>query len=139
MKVREIMTTEVATAQPDSTLEEVASMMKEEDTGAIPVLDEDQLVGIITDRDISIKVVAAGSNPQQTLVGDHMTADPVTGTPEMSDRAALDLMGQHKIRRLPVVENGRLVGVVSLGDFALEADRDREVEDALEEISEPVR
>ena len=139
MKLKEIMTPSPSFAQPTDTLSRVAEMMQEEDVGAIPVLENDRLVGIITDRDITVKAVATGEDPKQALVSDYMTTDLVTGRPEMSDREALELMGREQIRRLPVVENGRLVGMVAMADFALETDDEDEVEETLEEISQPAR
>jgi len=139
MKLREIMTPSPTTASPTDTLSHVAELMREEDVGAIPIVEQDRLVGVITDRDISIHAVAAGIDPTQALVTDHMSTDLVTGRPDMSDREALELMGREQIRRLLVVDDGRLVGIVAMADFALDSDREEDVEEALEEISEPVR
>lgn len=139
MKLSEIMTPNPSFAQPTDTLSRVAEMMQQEDVGAIPILERDRLVGIITDRDITVKAVATGKDPKQILVSDCMSTDLVTGRPDMSDREALELMGREQIRRLPVVENGRLVGMVAMADFALETEDEDEVEETLEEISQPAR
>jgi CBS domain-containing protein len=139
MKLKELMTPGPSFARPTDTLSQVAEMMKEEDVGAIPVVENDRLVGIITDRDITVKAVAAGKDPKQAPVRDYMSTNVVTGRPDMDEREALTLMGREQIRRLPVVENGRLVGMVSMADFARESDREEDVEETLEEISEPVR
>ena len=139
MKLREIMTPSPTTASPTDTLSHVAELMREEDVGAIPIVEQDRPVGVITDRDISIHAVAAGIDPTQALVSDHMSTDLVTGRPDMSDREALELMGREQIRRLLIVDDGRLVGIVAMADFALDSDREEDVEEALEEISEPVR
>jgi CBS domain-containing protein len=139
MKLRDMMTPSPTAAKPTDTVSQVAEMMKQEDVGSIPIVENDRLIGIITDRDITVQVVAAGKDPKQETVADYMTADPLTGTPDMRDREALELMGREQIRRLPVVENGRLVGMVAMADFARESDHEDEVEEALEEISEPVR
>jgi len=139
MRLKEIMTPSPSFAQPTDTLSRVAEMMQQEDVGAIPVLENDMLVGIITDRDITVKAVAAGEDPKQALVSDYMSTDLVTGRPDMNEREALELMGREQIRRLPVVENGRLVGMVAMADFALETDSEDEVEETLEEISQPTR
>ena len=139
MKLREIMTPSPTTASPTDTLSHVAELMREEDVGAIPIVEQDRPVGVITDRDISIHAVAAGIDPTQALVSDHMSTDLVTGRPDMSDREALELMGREQIRRLLIVDDGRLVGIVAMADFALDSDREKDVEEALEEISEPVR
>ena len=138
MKLREMMTPSPCTASPSESIDRVAQMMRDEDVGSIPIVENDRLVGIITDRDISVHVVAAGIDPKQARAGDTMTQNPVTGRPDMSDREALDLMGREQIRRLPIVENGRLVGMVALADFATEPEAD-EVDEAMEEISQPAR
>jgi CBS domain-containing protein len=139
MKVRELMTTDVATAQPDSTLEEVASMMKEEDTGAIPVLDEDQLVGIITDRDIVVRCIAEGKDATETNVEDILSEDLVTIEPDADVEEAARLMSERQIRRLPVVEDGMLIGVVSLGDIAVKEVDEEPANQALEGVSRGVK
>lgn len=138
MKLGDIMTANPRVARPDDAVFQVARMMRDEDVGSIPIVEGDGLVGIITDRDIAIKVVAEGTDPKQAVVREYMSEDPVTGTPRMSDQEALVLMGREQIRRLPVVDQGRLVGIVALGDLALEAGAgDDDVGSALEEISEP--
>ena len=139
MKVREIMTIEVATAQPDSTLEEVASMMKAEDAGAIPVLDEDELVGIITDRDIVVRCIAEGRDATETNVEDILTEDLTTIEPDADVEEAARLMSERQIRRLPVVEDGMLVGVVSLGDIAIKEMDEQPASAALEGVSRGVK
>jgi len=139
MKVREIMTIEVATASPDSTLEEVASMMKEEDAGAIPVLDNDQLVGIITDRDIVLRCIAEGKDPTETNVEDILTDNLFTIEPDADLDEAARLMAERQIRRLPVVEDGELLGVISLGDIAVKEPDEDTAGDALEGVSQGVK
>lgn len=139
MKVQDIMTTEVATASPDSTLEEVASMMKEEDTGAIPVLDEDELVGIITDRDIVVRCIAEGKDATETTVEDILSEDPVTISPDADVEEAARLMSERQIRRLPVVDDGELVGMVSLGDIAVKEVDEEPAAEALEGVSRGVK
>jgi CBS domain-containing protein len=143
MKLREIMTRNPRTAKPSDTVDHVARMMRDENVGSIPIVENDQLVGIITDRDLATQALAQGLDPNQARVQDFMTPNPITGHPEITDREALDLMGREQIRRLPIVENGRLVGIVALGDFALEAESETDVkavvEETLEEISEPAR
>jgi CBS domain-containing protein len=114
-----------------------ARMMRDEDVGSIPVTDEGHLAGIITDRDIAVRVVAEGIDPETATVGEFMSPNMITGHPEMSIEEAARLMGREQIRRLPVLDRNRLVGIVSLGDLALETPADEEVEEALEEISQP--
>jgi CBS domain-containing protein len=138
-KLRDIMTPSPATVHISDPVALAARLMRDEDVGSVPVMDEGAVAGIITDRDIAIKVVAEGIDPQTATVGEYMSKDLVTGHPDMSLREAADLMGREQIRRLPIVEQNRLVGIVSLGDLALEQHGDDEVEEALEEISEPAR
>lgn len=137
MKVRDIMTTDVATATPETTLEDIATMMRDEDAGAIPVLDDDELVGIITDRDIVIRCIAEGKDPVETTVEDVLTEGIETVEPDSDVEQARDLMSRRQIRRLPVVEEGELVGMLSIGDIAVKADTD--VGDTLENVSEGVK
>lgn len=138
MKVRDIMTAEVATATPDTSLREIANMMREEDTGAIPVLDGDELAGILTDRDIVIRCVAEGRDPEDTSAEDILSERLETVEPEADVEEASKLMARRQIRRLPVVEDGRLVGMVSLGDIAVKSEEDAAA-DALENVSEGVK
>jgi CBS domain-containing protein len=137
-KVRDIMTSEVETASPDTTLEEVATMMKTEDVGAVPVVEDEELVGIITDRDIVVRCVAEGKDPSETTVEDVLSEDLETASPDMDVNEAVRLMSQRQVRRLPVVEGNRLVGVLALGDIAVKQDEE-EAGGALEEISQGVK
>ncbi|MBV9610627.1 MAG: CBS domain-containing protein [Acidobacteria bacterium] len=136
--VREIMTSEVEIASPDTTLEEVATIMKAEDVGAIPVVEDGELVGIITDRDIVVRCVAEGKDPSETSVEDILSEDLETASPDMDVEEAVRLMSQRQIRRLPVVEDNRLVGMIAIGDIAVKGD-EQAAGDALEEISEGVK
>lgn len=138
MRVREIMTKDVATATLDSTVEDVAAMMKEDDTGAIPVLDDGELAGIVTDRDIVIRCIAEGKDPAETTVEDILTEELHTIEPEADVDEAARLMAERQIRRLPVVEEGELIGVLSLGDIAVKQDTDTAGE-SLQDISEGVK
>ena len=137
MKVRDVMTTDVATATPETTLEDIATMMRDEDTGAIPVLDGDELVGIITDRDIVIRCIAEGKDPVETTVEDVLTEGLETIEPDSDVEEAKHLMSRRQVRRLPVVEDGELIGMLSIGDIAVKADTD--VGEALENVSEGVK
>jgi CBS domain-containing protein len=139
MKVRDIMTTEVSTASPDSTLEEVASIMKEDDIGAVPILDDDQLVGIVTDRDIVVRCIAAGKDPTETNVEDILSDNPATVEPDAEVEEAARLMSERQIRRLPVVEDGELVGVIALGDIAVKESDEEPAVEALEGVSRGVK
>ncbi len=120
MRVRDIMTSEVNTASPESTLEEVATMMRDEDVGAIPVVEDEELIGIVTDRDIVVRCVAGGRDPSEVAVEEILSEDLETVEPDADVEEAAELMRSKQIRRLPVVENGRLAGMLSLGDIAVE-------------------
>jgi CBS domain-containing protein len=138
-QVRDVMTPSPVTVRISDPVIQAAQVMRDEDVGSVPVMDEDTIAGIITDRDITIKVVAEGKDPQTATVGETMSRHLVTGRPDMSLREAADLMGREQIRRLPVVDQGRLVGIISLCDLALDHEQDEEVEETLEEISQPSR
>ena len=140
MKVSDVMTTEVETVQMNSTLEEVASIMKVENVGAVPVVgDDDDLVGIITDRDIVVRCVADGKDPAETSVEEVLGHDLETIEPDVDVEEAAHLMADRQIRRLPVCEDGELVGIVSIGDLAVKtSDREAPAE-ALREISQGVK
>ena len=139
MIIREIMTTDIASAALDTTLEEVAQMMKNEDVGAIPVVDEEELVGIVTDRDIVIRCIAEGKDPAETTVEDVLTEELHTIHPEADAADAARLMAEKQIRRLPVVEDGELLGVISIGDIAVKQGDDQITGQALEEVSQGVK
>lgn len=138
MKVREIMTTDVATASPDTTLEEIATMMRDEDTGAIPVVEENELIGVITDRDIVIRCIAEGRKAAEATADDVISENIETVEPDVDVDEAARLMAQKQVRRLPVVENGRLVGMLSLGDIAVK-ESDETAGEALESVSKGVK
>jgi len=137
MKVKDIMTTELVTVAPSTVAVDAAKLMRDADIGDVLITDQDRLVGILTDRDLTVRIVAEGLNPSQARVGDHMTKDLVTGLPDWDIEDAGDIMAEEQIRRLPVVENGRLVGIVSLGDIAVQLMEEEVACDALEEISKP--
>ncbi|HWY68457.1 MAG TPA: CBS domain-containing protein [Terriglobales bacterium] len=140
MKVAEVMTTEVETVQMNSTLEEAASIMKVENVGAIPVVDEeDDLVGIITDRDIVVRCVAEGKDPADTNVEEVLSHELETIEPDVDVEEAARLMADKQIRRLPVCQDGELVGMISIGDLAVKATRPEASGAALREISQGVR
>ena len=139
MKVCDIMTSdELATATLDTTLEEIANMMKDENVGAIPILDEDDnLAGIITDRDIVVRAIAEGQDPSSCTAEEILSEQLHTIEPDASLEDAADLMARHKIRRLPVVEGGAIIGMISLGDISVKAEEEEDTAgEALGEISE---
>ncbi|MEK6207559.1 MAG: CBS domain-containing protein [Chloroflexota bacterium] len=136
MKVRELMTKQPTTVEPDAKLGEVATLMKQEDCGSIPVVEGGRLVGIVTDRDIVVRGVASGKDPKNQRVSEVMSADPVSIGPDEDITAAEKVMGDRQIRRLPVVEGGKLVGIIVTAQIA-RAGNDRSVGETLKEISEP--
>ena len=136
MKVRELMTREPTTVEPDATLGEVATLMKQGDCGSIPVVEGGRLVGIVTDRDIVIRGVAAGTDPKTERVSTIMSADPVTIGPDDDVTDAEKVMADRQIRRLPVVEGGKLIGIIVTAQIA-RAGNERRVGATLKEISKP--
>jgi CBS domain-containing protein len=137
MKVKELMTREPASVGPDSTLGEVATLMKQEDCGSIPVVRDGRLVGIVTDRDIVVRAIAAGRDPKATAVSAVMSADPVWVTPDDDVKEAERIMADRQIRRLPVVEDGALAGILVLGQIARREKDEERTGEALKEISQP--
>jgi signal-transduction protein with cAMP-binding, CBS, and nucleotidyltransferase domain len=121
--IREVMTATPETVRMTSTLAEAAARMKQQDAGAMVVVDESKkVVGIVTDRDIAIRAVAEGRDPKTTKVGEVASKELQTLSPTDSVEDAVRLMRQRNIRRLPVVEDGRPIGIVSIGDLAQERD-----------------
>ena len=140
MKVSDVMTTEVESVQLSSTLEEAASIMKVENVGAVPVIDEDDdLVGILTDRDIVVRCVAEGKNPAETNVEEVLSHELETIEPDVDVQEAAQLMADRQLRRLPVCEDGELVGMVSIEDLAVKTPAAQASTRALREISKGVR
>jgi CBS domain-containing protein len=129
--VREVMTPGVVAVRPDASLVEAAQLMRAQDIGDVVVADGQRIVGVLTDRDITVRAVAEGVDPLTVSAGSVCTPDPVMVAPEDPVEAAVALMRTHAVRRLPVVENGLPVGVVTLGDLAEAEDPDS----ALAEIS----
>ncbi len=136
MKVRDLMTSSPATVGPDEPCAQAATLMREEDCGSIPVVRDGKLVGIVTDRDITIRAVAAGKDPRSTPVSEVMSADPVTVTPDTEANDAARLMAEFQVRRLPVVEDGRLCGILVTAQLARRESKG-EVGETIREISEP--
>ncbi len=139
MKVKDIMTKNVTYVNPATTVSETAHLMQMHNVGAIPVCDQNGVVGIVTDRDIVVRTIAPGKNPQMTTVKDVMTAGVSTVSPEMDMKDVTRQMANSQIRRVPVMENNTLVGIVALGDVAVNAKYDTEVADTLMDISKPTK
>ncbi|QQE77656.1 CBS domain-containing protein [Alicyclobacillus sp. SO9] len=135
MQLKDIMTSNVTYVSESDTLEKAAQLMQSIDCGSLPVVENERIVGVITDRDIVIKGVAKGK--ANASVRECMTQQPVTGTPNMDAHEAADLMSQHQIRRLPVTDNsGKLVGICAIGDLATVDIHINEAGDALNKISQ---
>ena len=135
MKVSDIMTKDPETVAPGTTIGDVARMMRDLDVGIIPVVREGRLLGVITDRDITIRVTATGLNPLETTVQDFMSPNPVSLSPDDDLEKARELMAEHQIRRLLVTEGDELVGIVSLGDVA---SKDRSEEEKTGKVLEGI-
>ena len=137
MKVSEAMTREVRLARPDQSIREAAQLMGELDVGALPVEDNDRLVGMITDRDIAVRAIAQGRGPD-TKVREVMTSEIKYCFDDQSIDEVTRNMGDLQVRRLPVVNRDkRLVGILSLGDLAVENQWADEAGEALSQISQP--
>lgn len=135
--VRHVMSEELKTAKPDMTAADAAGLMRNFDVGVVPVVGEDgDLLGLVTDRDLVLRVIADREDPTEVRLADIVTRSLVTATPDMNISDARDLMAQHQIRRLPVMKEGTLVGILSLGDIALQDASKRAVGEALEDVSE---
>ena len=135
MKVRQVMSSSVDWVSPDTSTVEVAKLMKRIDVGSIPICEGNKLIGIITDRDIVLKVVAVGGNASSTSVKDIMNTKVISVTADQDAHEAADLMAKNQIRRLPVLEGGSLIGIVAIGDLAVEKIHINEAGDALSDIS----
>jgi CBS domain-containing protein len=138
MNIREVMTPNPQCVSPADSIQNVARIMRDCDTGAVPVVDNGRPIGIITDRDIVVRSVADGGQLNRP-VREIVSGNVVCASPEMSTREAADLMSEYQVRRLPVVEHDRIVGIVSLGDLAVKEAKDKRIGDTLEHISEGVK
>jgi CBS domain-containing protein len=138
MKLRDVMTPNPRTLESTATVQDAARVMRDEDTGVVPIVENGKPVGLITDRDIVVRGVADGAEPTRP-VRELATDTLVTAEPDMSTGEAAELMGQHQVRRLLVCEGDRLVGVASIGDIAVKEGKDRRIGDTLQEISQGVK
>ena len=138
MNIRDVMTPNPRTVSPNDSIQSAARVMRDEDTGVVPVVDNGKPVGVITDRDIVVRAVAENRELNRP-VRDFVTTELVAVHPDMSVQEATELMSEHQVRRLPVIDNNRLVGIVSIGDIAVKEGKDGRVGDALQHISEGVK
>jgi len=134
--VRHAMTESPHTISPDMNAADAAAIMKSEDVGVLPVVKDARLVGLVTDRDLVVRVLAERRNPMEVKIGDVATQTTITVTPDMKLAEARELMEKNKIRRLPVMKGQELVGIISLGDVAWADASTREVGEALKAVSE---
>jgi CBS domain-containing protein len=132
--IREVMTTDVRACEPNAAVTDAAKLMAKEDVGPIPIVEEGRLVGLITDRDIVVRVIAEGKDPKLTKVGQIATKDLVNVSPDADLDEALKLMAERQVRRLPVVEGDRLIGIVAQADVA-RMGKDKKTGEVVEEIS----
>jgi len=136
MKVSDLMTSDPATVGPDDPVAKAATLMREEDCGAIPVVRGGKLVGIVTDRDIAIRAVAEGRDAKTLKVSEIMSADPITVSPDTDGDEASRVMAEHQVRRLPVVQDGHLLGILVTAQLA-RRESSKAVGETIKEISEP--
>jgi CBS domain-containing protein len=132
--IKEVMTGEVRACEPNATVAEAAKVMAQEDVGPVPIVEDGRLVGIVTDRDIVVRVVAEGRDPNTTTVREIASTELVTVSPDDDLDEALNLLAERQVRRLPVVEGDRLVGIVAQADIA-RLGKDKKTGEVVEEIS----
>ncbi|GAA0789284.1 CBS domain-containing protein [Hathewaya limosa] len=137
MKIKDIMSREVVSLNANDSVEHAAEMMRNYNIGSVPVCDGEKVIGIITDRDIAIRSVADGQNFKNQKVREIMTSNPVCASSQMGIDEAGRIMSERQIRRLPIVDKENLVGMVSLGDLAVDPKLSSEAGDVLTEVSEP--
>ena len=135
-KVRDAMTSEALAVAPGDSLRHAAEMMKQHDVGSLPVVDDGRLVGIVTDRDIVVRAVASEPSPGDVIVEQIASSEPVAVQHGQDLTDALEMMAYHRVRRLPVVADGRLVGMIAQADVAIEA-KEKNAGAMLESISQP--
>lgn len=120
--IRDLMTPDPVTVDAGASIQEAAQIMAEQDIGDVLVMDHEAVQGIVTDRDIAVRAVAEGRDPSSTMVGEICSSQVLCLTPEQDASAAVDLMREQAVRRIPVVDQGRPVGMLSIGDLALDLD-----------------
>jgi len=136
MKIKDVMTTSVECVRPETTLQEAAAKMRSLNVGSLPVCEGDRPIGIVTDRDIVIRAIAEGRDPRTARVPEVMTADLVSVSETADVKDAARLMKDRQIRRIVVIDpSKRVVGIVSLGDIAVDAHDDKMSGDVLEKVS----
>lgn len=139
LKAKDIMTKKVASVLPSTSIIEAAQIMQKHNIGSIPVVDNNNIVGIITDRDIVVRNIAHGNDPKSTPVSDVMTTNVLTVDQDSNIKEVAAKMAANQIRRIPVVDNNKLVGILAIGDIATDRRFNMEASEVLAEISMPSR
>ncbi len=139
LKVKDIMTKNVAYIKPDTSIIDAARLMQQHNVGSIPVCDQKGVVGMVTDRDIVVRNVVTGTDPKSTPVSNIMTTNITSVSPDTDVDDLGDIMSKGQIRRVPVVDQNTLVGIVALGDLATDRRFDTEASSALTDISKPAK
>jgi CBS domain-containing protein len=134
-QIRDLMTSNPVTCESSASVLDAAKQMAQQDVGPIPIVENDQLAGIVTDRDIVVRVVAEGRDPSSTTVGEIASKDLETVSPDEDLDSALRKMASAQVRRLPVVENGRVVGIVAQADVARQG-QDQKTGEVVEQVSQ---
>jgi CBS domain-containing protein len=135
-QIRDLMTENPSSCERGTPVAEAAKVMARENVGSVPVVEGGRLLGVVTDRDLVVRLLAEGRDPQSTTVGEIASTEPVTLSPDDELDKALQLLARHQVRRLPVVEGERLVGIVAQADIARHAD-EVQTGEVVEEISKP--
>ncbi|MBA2615910.1 MAG: CBS domain-containing protein [Actinobacteria bacterium] len=133
--IRDVMTSNPTTCERSASVADAARVMAQEDVGPVPIVEGGRVVGIVTDRDIVVRVVAEGRDPSSTTLGEIVSSDLVTVQPDSPLSEALELMAQNQVRRIPVVEGDQLVGIVAQADVARAADEE-ETGEVVQQISQ---
>jgi CBS domain-containing protein len=138
LKAFEVMAQGLATCTPDASVTDVAAVMRDRDIGDVLVVEDGKLCGIVTDRDLAMQALTGEDDPMQTPIHKFMTTKIVTGMPDWSLKQVAKIMAKHQIRRLPIVQDDKVVGIVSLGDVALYENREDIVSKSLKAVSQPI-
>jgi CBS domain-containing protein len=138
LKAYEVMTRPLATCAPDTSVTDVAATMRDRDIGDVLIVEDGQLRGIVTDRDLALQALTGQADPRQTPIHKYMSTNVITGESTWSLEQVAKIMAQHQVRRLPIIQDGQVVGIVSLGDVALKSDQKGAVAKSLQAISAPI-
>jgi len=138
LKAFEVMSRPLATCAPDTNVTDVAAIMRDRDIGDVLIVEDGKLRGIVTDRDLTLQALTGQDDPRQTPVSKYMSTKIVTGESMWNLTQVSSVMAEHQIRRLPIVQDGKLVGIISLGDVARYEDQTHVVAKSLQAISEPL-